>query len=262
MRVFVSLAFAGSFLALAACTPPVPDSAAGVGIDNDPFAAPPDFGTTINGDALIPPVRVSGQPLDATGSSLPPAPRSAGSVSGAGLLADSSSGADIARETAAALSAAQSNSGQVPLEASPSNPAPQIVGNPGLSDENSFDAVSSRQTIESDAERLKQQRAQYQVVQPTALPSVAPGQRDPNIVQYALSTSNPPGNRIYSRSGINLKSRSARNCAGYASPELAQIAFLEAGGPKRDRQALDPDGDGYACGWDPSPYRLVLRDGS
>lgn len=261
MRFFVSLAAAGSLLALAACTPPVPDSAAGVGIDEDPFAPRPEFGTTINGDALIPPGRVSSQPLE-TASARPMAPRSAGSVSGAGTLANTSSSADIARETAAALRAAQANSGQAPLEASPSNPAPQLIGNPGLSDENSFDAVSARQTIESDAERLKRQRAQYQVVQPTDLPSVAPSQRDPNIVKYALSTSNPPGNRIYSRSGINLKSRSARNCAGYDSPELAQIAFLEAGGPTRDRHALDPDGDGYACGWDPSPYRLVLRNGS
>ncbi len=261
MRLLVSLAAAGSLMALAACSPPVPDSAAGVGIDDDPFAARPDIGTTINGDALIPPARVSSEPLSATGT-LPAAPRSAGSVAGAGTFAQTASNDDIARETAAALRAAQNNSGQAPLEASPSNPAPQLIGNPGLSDENSFDAVSARQTIESDAERLKRQRAQYQVVAPTALPSVAPSQRDPNIVQYALSTSNPVGNRLFSRSGINLKARSSRNCAGYASPELAQIAFLEAGGPRRDRYALDPDGDGYACGWDPSPYRLVLNSGS
>lgn len=258
MRVFVSLAAAGSLLALAACSPPVPDSAAGVGVDGDPFAARPAQGTTINGDPLIPAPQVVGAPLV-----MPTDQSSATSVAAAGTAANTGSNADIARETAAALSAAQANSGQAPLEASPDNPAPQIVGgNPRLSDENSFDAVSSRQTIESDAERLKRQRAQYQVVEPTALPTVSAGNRDPNIVQYALSTSNPPGNRIFSRTGINLKARSSRNCAGYASPELAQVAFLEAGGPKRDRYALDPDGDGYACGWDPSPYRLVLREDS
>ena len=165
------------------------------------------------------------------------------------------------KETAAALRASQTNSGQAPVEAAPSNPAPQLVGNPGLSDENSFEAVSARQSIESDAARLQEQRSQYQQVQPTALPQQS-GSTSPNIVKYALSTSHPVGTKLYSRAGVNLKARSARNCAGFASAELAQIAFLEAGGPRRDRKALDPDGDGYACGWDPSPYRLALRGNS
>ena len=40
-------------------------------------------------------------------------------------------------------------------------------------------------------------------------------------------------------------------------PKPQQIkAFLEAGGPKRDRKGLDPDGDGFACAWDPRPFRL------
>jgi hypothetical protein len=108
---------------------------------------------------------------------------------------------------------------------------------------------------------LAQQRSQYQQVQPTALPTQTGGS-DPNIVQYALTTSHPRGTKLHSRAGINLRARSARNCAGFSSPELAQVAFLEAGGPQRDRQALDPDGDGYACGWDPSPYRLAIRGNS
>lgn len=262
MRILASLAAMGSVLAISACTPAIPDSAAGVGLDNDPFVAGPTPGATINGDPLVPPVRIAETPLDP--NTLPAAPRSAGSVSSAGSFgAASATGAtndDIARETATALAAAQGNSGVAPLEASPANPAPQIVGNAAISDENSFEAVASRQTIESDAERLAQQRAQYQVVAPTAVPTVAAANRDPNIVKYALSTRNQPGERLYSRAGINLKSRSARNCAGFASSELAQIAFLEAGGPRKDRQSLDPDGDGFACDWDPRPYRLAIQN--
>ena len=45
-------------------------------------------------------------------------------------------------------------------------------------------------------------------------------------------------------------------CARYGSPDLAQQAFLAAGGPDRDRRGLDPDGDGFACAWDPRPFRL------
>ena len=36
------------------------------------------------------------------------------------------------------------------------------LDNPGLSDENDFEAVAERQTIESDAERLKQNQEVYQ----------------------------------------------------------------------------------------------------
>jgi hypothetical protein len=261
MRVVATLAALGSVFSLVACSPPVPDSAAGVGLDGDPFNAPPAAGTTINGDPLVPPVRISSENLAPSDAPLPRAPRSPASSSSASSYGGGSSASDIAAETRAALQAAQNNSGQAPLEASPSNPAPDLIGNPGISDENSFDAVSARQTIESDAERLARQRSQYQQVAPTALPSQA-GSRDPNIVQYALSTSHPVGTKLYSRAGINLRSRSARNCAGFQSPDQAQIAFLQAGGPKRDRQALDPDGDGYACGWDPSPYRLAIRGNS
>lgn len=256
MRGLVALAAIGSLSALSACSPRVPDSAAGVGLDNDPFAAAPAAGTTIYGEPLVPPSRVSSEPLPGAATSISPAPRYAGTST-----TSSTGSSDIAAETAAALRASQSNSGRAPLEASPSNPAPQLVGNPGLSDENSFEAVSARQTIESDAARLQQQRSQYQQVQPTALPSQS-GARSPNIVKYALSTSHPVGTKLYSRAGINLKSRSARNCAGFSSAELAQLAFLEAGGPQRDRKVLDPDGDGYACGWDPRPYRLAVRGNS
>lgn len=260
MRTLVTLAAMGSFIALSACNPPVPDSAAGVGLVGDPFAEPLGAGTTINGDPLVPPTRISAESLPLQDGALPTAPRSAGSSTTASSYGTASS-ADIAAETRAALLAAGANSGQLPVEASPSNPAPALIGNRGLSDENNFEAVASRQTIESDAERLAQQRSQYQQVQPTALPTQTGGS-DPNIVQYALTTSHPRGTKLHSRAGINLRARSARNCAGFSSPELAQVAFLEAGGPQRDRQALDPDGDGYACGWDPSPYRLAIRGNS
>ena len=44
------------------------------------------------------------------------------------------------------------------------------LDNPGLSDENDFDAVAERQTIESDAERLKRNQEVYTVIKPTNVP--------------------------------------------------------------------------------------------
>ena len=124
---------------------------------------------------------------------------------------------------------------------------------PGISDEQDFQAVAQRETIESDKARIERNRSQYQVVQPGALPTRS-GAAGPNIVDYALATSHPVGTQLYRRS--TLGGGGGARCGGYASPDLAQEAFLSRGGPERDRLGLDPDGDGYACGWDPSPFRL------
>ena len=255
MRAFASYAAAGSLLVMAACSPQLPDSAAG--IDGDPFAPAPAAGTTINGDPLVPPARVSTEPYQA--ASAPRSPATAAAAGTFNTANSAASDADIARETAAALAASSAGAGAAPVQASPSNPAPQLAGSPRISDENDFQAVSARQSIESDAARLERQRAQYQQVQPVAVPQRTE-EAGPNIVRYALSTSNPKGVRVYSRSGINLKARNQRNCAEFASPDQAQVAFLDSGGPERDRKALDPDGDGYACGWDPAPYRLAVQN--
>lgn len=129
--------------------------------------------------------------------------------------------------------------------------------NTGISDEQDFSAVTARETIESDAQRIARNRAQFQMVQPTALPERR-GRPGPNIVEFALSTAHPPGTPMYRRSGLALTNPDAA-CARFASPDLAQEAFLAAGGPERDRRGVDPDGDGYACSWDPRPFRAGLN---
>lgn len=224
LRVLAVSAMA-AISAMAACAPTVPDSGAGVGFDRiDAERRARDAQLT---GGLPDTVSVSSTPLT-------PAP-------------------------AAARAAQQANSGQAPLNADPSNPAPAIrAGNPGISDENDFEAVSGRQSIESDAARIQANAAQYTVIQPTALPSRSGAASGPNVVQYALKTSNPLGNRIYSRSGFNAEARFLRNCAVYRTPDEAQAEFLALGGPARDRKGLDPDGDGYACNWDPAPFRAAV----
>ncbi|MBC7740199.1 MAG: hypothetical protein H7245_24010 [Candidatus Saccharibacteria bacterium] len=127
----------------------------------------------------------------------------------------------------------------------------------GVSDEQDFSAVSSRQTIESDKARLEANRAQYVVVQPGALP-VRAGDTGPNIAQYAIATNNPVGVELYDRPAfymVNVKVA----CTKYTSPDLAQQAFLGFGGPQKDPKGLDPDGDGFACTWDPRPFRAALQ---
>lgn len=149
--------------------------------------------------------------------------------------------------------------GGAPVDASPTNPAPQVVSNAvGISDENDFDAVSDQRDIEQDAALIEQNRARYVLITPTEVP-VRPGSDQPNIVAYALRTTNPVGAPLYSRFGFRSDARHQRNCAAFPSPDLAQEAFLAQGGPERDRRNLDPDGDGFACSWDPAPFRTVLN---
>jgi hypothetical protein len=63
-------------------------------------------------------------------------------------------------------------------------------------------------------------------------------------------SSGPVGTRQYDRNFAS-ETRSQLACGRYASAEEAQQAFVAAGGPEQDGQGLDPDGDGYACGWQP-----------
>ncbi len=261
----------GATVILSACQPAVPDSGLGVpdrgrgvGFD-DPstLAARQAREAQLAGPIVAPagpnvPVApsVGTQPLPSTNDTNVAAQRqnSPRAVSDPqGLDAEL---AQIARQNDAA--AAQGNSGQSVVNASPSNAAPPILNNPGISDENNFDAVSSRESIESDAARIASNRQQYEVIQPTALPSRA-GDTQPNVVQYALQSNHPLGTKVYRRAGLASAAKFQRNCAQYNSADEAQIEFLTLGGPERDRKGLDPDGDGFACAWDPTPFRRAAN---
>ncbi|WP_370210250.1 hypothetical protein [Roseovarius sp.] len=243
-------------LALAACSPAIPDSGApdpgaGVGFnDYDSYAAQRARDAQLAGGVVPAAPVVSSERLPQADAST--ASASTGSAEG-----------DIASETMAALGAGESraaavNSGVVPLEASPSNPPPQTVENAaGISQENDFNAVGAERSIEGDKARIEANRAQYQVVEPTAIPARTGGS-EPNIVAYALAASHPVGTQVHRRLNINAGNRYAKNCAKYPSPDKAQEDFLAQGGPERDRMGLDPDGDGFACSWDPAPFRKAV----
>ncbi|MEP5730705.1 MAG: hypothetical protein ABJL67_15190 [Sulfitobacter sp.] len=227
---------------LAACQPAVPDSGRGVGF----------------GDDFVDQQRKRDAAL-ATGSSIP-APAS---VTSAPLDAPAGSAEATAAETARIL--AQTSNGALPnpeggpVVASPSNPPPPVLNSAGISNENNFDAVADERSIEGDAARLASNRAQYQVVQPEALPER--GSSGPNVVAFALQTTHARGTQRYRRSGFTRQAKYDRSCAAFATADEAQIDFLARGGPEKDRQGMDPDGDGFACTWDPTPYRRAAQQG-
>ncbi len=105
------------------------------------------------------------------------------------------------------------------------------------------------------AERRRQAaRDQLVIVQPEAVQQVDP---NANVVQFARSTQHPVGTKVYNRPAFRDRVQSASVCRRFSSNDEAQRQFLANGGPSTDRYNLDPDGDGFACDFDPTTYRSL-----
>lgn len=247
MRRLILAPAACAALMLGACTPTTVDTGAGVGFQ--------DYNSYIRGarpeapvgTAVLPPAGAAG-----TGSFDPAAAAAAIDRADGVALDPAASGAlppvtdSASRPRGGAPAGIKEETGEVDA----------LAGNTGISDEQDFSAVAARETIESDAERIARNRSEYVVVQPTDLPQ-RPGDTGPNVVEFALATTHAPGVQLYPRRGA-LRSADAA-CAKYGSSDQAQQDFLAKGGPERDRMGVDPDGDGFACSWDPRPFRTALQ---
>ena len=242
---------------LAACETPVPDSGAGVGFgDYDQYREQRLRRNEVlqgSGSTVFPTAPVVSAELIPSATIATPGPTTqaipASDLAAAGIGGN--------QDVGAPLSAIDPNLGRATgLQATPTNATPTLTGNPGISDEQDFGAVASRESIESDAERRAAQAAAREIIAPTALPT-RPSDTGPNIVAYALNAPNAKGQEWYSRSILSGQGRFQRNCVSYRSPDAAQRDFLARGGPERDPRGIDPDGDGFACGWDPAPFRLA-----
>lgn len=228
-------------LGVAACTPTATDTGSGVGFS--------DYNSYIRGAAPAP-----------DGAGVMPPPTGSFDPAAAAAAIDRADGSALPAATQPTELPVVTDSSSRPRGGAPTGIAEEngeMASNTGISDEQDFEAVKSRETIESDAERIAANRAQYVIVEPQDLPT-RPGDTGPNIVEFALATTHAPGVQMYKRSGIGLRSAD-QACAKYASPDKAQSDFLAKGGPERDRLGVDPDGDGFACSWDPRPFRTALQ---
>jgi hypothetical protein len=232
-------------LGLAACSQQVPDSGAGVGFQ--------DYNSYVNGAPPMQAAPVATQP----GFSTDGAAAAIDNASAQGRVIGSTTPYQQPTQFADASGARPRGNAPAGIAETTSEMTGIATTVPGtVSDEQDFTAVSARETIESDKARIERNRSRYQVDQPTALPQ-RHGDAGPNIVEFALSTQHAKGTQMYRRSSLRLTAGNA--CNRYASPDLAQQAFLGAGGPEKDRKGLDTDGDGYACAWDPTPFRAALQ---
>ncbi len=76
------------------------------------------------------------------------------------------------------------------------------------------------------------------------------------LSRYAATQRHRPGTTVFARSGAGTDATAARACARHPNADAAQLMFLSSGGPQQDPMGMDPDGDGYVCGWDPTHYRV------
>ncbi|MEO0912811.1 MAG: hypothetical protein AAFY59_07460 [Pseudomonadota bacterium] len=118
--------------------------------------------------------------------------------------------------------------------------------------------LSSQEEQKRQREIAEQRRQAAQqrlvVVQPEAVP-----QQDinANVVKFARETTHPRGTKLYNRPAFRDRVQSASVCRRFSSNDEAQRQFLANGGPTTDRFNLDPDGDGFACKFDPETYRKL-----
>lgn len=223
-----------SLLALSACSSRVPDSGDGVGFND---YANYELERARREAAL----QGNYQPtLSQNGAIVPP----------------SSTGVSTSELAAAGIYTSAPSNTTTFTGTEPSATPAALASNPDISDEQNFSAVASRESIESDAQRRERQAAAYQLIEATALPNRS-GSSEPNIIQYALQAPNDRGEPVFDRTSLSGEGRYQRNCAKYRTPDDAQRDFISRGGPQRDRLGIDPDGDGFACGWDPQAFRAL-----
>jgi len=233
MRTLVGLAIAG--IVLSACGPKVPNSGQqGVGFG--------DYQTYLNQRSTeAANGQISNSPLAAAPATTTALPAPPAAIYGVGGTAPATAqpAASSAKLDAAAASAPQGTIGAEALAALKAT-APGGAG-----------GEAPRLGAPLDATGATGGRAPAPVTEATNRSGAGP-----NLAAYALNATNKPGQTVYERGGFKMIS-SDRACAKFVSPDLAQMDFLERGGPVRDPGNLDPDGDGFACGWDPRPFQAA-----
>lgn len=167
----------------------------------------------------------------------------------------------LANDVTAALNSTQAgqprSAVQPPVQQAASTAGDRDIGiNPN---DTSIDLNASSQETQKRqreiAAQIRQENAERLVViEPEALPDV---NVNANVIKFARETTHPKGTKVYNRPSFRDRLQSASVCRRFSSDDEAQRQFLANGGPTTDRYNLDPDGDGFACRFDPDPYRKL-----
>ncbi|MGO4852763.1 hypothetical protein [Phaeovulum sp. W22_SRMD_FR3] len=263
-KLLGTLPLMASALVLAACEPNVPDRPGGVGFgDYQSYmaerasgqtgsAAPASgYGTGMGTGAGSP----VGAPMNAT--DLQPAPLS---TPVAGAAPSVSPGAPLPASILAAVNQVDGGgadtAGMVPTEVPSADLRLDPTGqNGGYTAPGQFAAASDVMSAPMATPVATPMSAPVAQARPAP---VASGAKGAELVDYALAATNAVGQSVWERGTVKMANHE-RACAKYPGSDLAQAAFLKRGGPARDPLNLDPDGDGFACAWDPRPFQQARK---
>ncbi|MCC6008721.1 MAG: hypothetical protein JJU40_13735 [Rhodobacteraceae bacterium] len=246
MRILLPLFAVGL---VAGCSPQIPDSAAHLGTG---LLAPPG---TISTERRPPAESSAMIVARAPEANVPEAVQAAGGGSSAPV-------SGVAPLPASIVAAVE---GQPATATTPPAPAPDRQADTrlaaALADDGTLrpsvgGGVLGADGDFSDAARIRAEAERAGAI-PIEVRPVPSRETRVNVAEFALSTSHPVGERRFRRLALFGQDHANVACRRYASPDDAQSAFLEAGGPERDPLGLDPDGDGFACGWSPEPFRRL-----
>ena len=120
-------------------------------------------------------------------------------------------------------------------------------------DPNGIEGIAAGAIAEAEAAGAGTGQGAFDNIQPQQAGDVLPPPLIPRVAAFALRTTHLPGEQQWRRNPF--RRGNPEDCLQYASRDLAQDAFLREGGPERDPLRLDPDGDGFVCGFDPRPLR-------
>lgn len=247
------LAALGAVCALVACSPEIPDSGAGAGVgfgDYGTYMRERERARVASAPAsIVPPPQVVSLPPQQAGSRLQPvqtagfqgAPIQSGTIQSGAVPSGTIQSSPLAAPMAAR---------PAPQQVAAATPQPSTPGPVSTQDFPTLAAGQQGGPVSYPAPA----QGRVEMVAASALPQ-RPGDI-PNIVEYALGTRQGVGERVWRRTVLTMQNTD-RNCRGFVNSDLAQEEFLRRGGPERDPLNLDPDGDGFACWWDPAPFRAA-----
>jgi len=168
---------------------------------------------------------------------------------------------DLVADVTAALDATGSQTGTLPPTAvQPGAVSTQPIGDTGINPNddsinlNLTGQEQQKREREAAAALRQQQQQQLVIVEPEPVPQT---DTSANVVAFARDTSHPVGTKRYNRPAFRDRVQAASTCRRFDSDEEAQRQFLSNGGPNNDRYNIDPDGDGFACDFDPEVYRKL-----
>ncbi|MHA3913777.1 hypothetical protein [Halovulum sp. GXIMD14793] len=121
-------------------------------------------------------------------------------------------------------------------------------------DLNASSQETQKRQREAAAQIREENRQKLVVINPEPVPNV---NVNANVIKFARETTHPKGTKVYNRPSFRDRLQSASVCRRFKTNDEAQRQFLANGGPTTDRYNLDPDGDGFACNFDPEGYRKL-----